>query len=384
MSHQPGLEIFLNEKYQVVKNKRVGLVTNHTGVNKNFISNIDLFCQHPDINLVALYGPEHGVRGNTQAGVKVGDSRDIYTDLPVYSLYGKNKKPTGEILEDIDVLIYDIQDIGVRYYTYISTLFCCLESCAENDKEFIVLDRLNPIGCKVEGNLVKSEFKSFIGLYPIPQRHGLTVGELANWANHEFEIGADLKVIQAEGWHGEYFDELNLLWVPPSPNIPHFSTALAYPVTCLFEGTNISEGRGTTNPFEFIGAPWIDPFQLLKYLEEIELPGVQFRPVFFVPTFSKHQGEECGGVQLMIRDRDIINSYLTGLTLLKGIFELYPDKSNWLIPNNNSHKYFFDLHMGTDQVRKSLTAGKVIGEIIHSWEEERQEFLSESRKYMMY
>lgn len=384
MVYRTGLDLFIAEQYELVKAKRVGLVTNHTGLDRNFQSNIDLFQQHPEIKLVALYGPEHGVRGNVQAGVKVGDNIDQYTGLPVYSLYGREKKPTAEILAGIDVLIYDIQDIGLRYYTYLSTLLYCLESCAENELDLIVLDRLNPLGRRVEGNLVNPAYQSFIGLYPIPQRHGMTVGELARWANQQFELGTRLEVVELEGWQGEYFDHLDLQWIPPSPNIPQFKTALLYPVTCLFEGTNISEGRGTANPFEYIGAPWIDPYLLSDYLAERELPGVKLRPVFFVPTFSKHKDKECGGVHLLLENRDEVDSFLTGLTILQAIFELYPEESDWLIPVNQQHKYFFDLLMGNDQVRIGLAEGRAVADIIDSWRREREDFIANSRKYILY
>lgn len=383
MDYSSGLENLFQDGYELLKDKRVGLVTNHTGLTRNLESNIDLFFNHPDINLVRLFAPEHGVRGNIQAGVKVSNSVDKYTGLPVYSLYGKQKKPTPEILTELDILIYDIQDIGVRFYTYVSTLFYCLESCAENDITFMVLDRLNPIGRKVEGNLVQAGFESFVGLYPIPLRHGMTVGELANWANTECKVGAKLEIIKQKGWSGEYFDRMNLLWIPPAPNIPHFETALVYPITCLFEGTNISEGRGTANPFEYIGAPWIDPYQLIKHSEDTR-PGIRLRPVYFTPTFSKHKGIECGGIQVLIEDRDKINSFLTGLSLLKTCIDLYPDRFTWIKSGAEEDKYFFDLLMGTDRVRLELMNGKQPLDIISGWEEERLEFISNRKKYLLY
>ena len=384
MDYVSGLEKFLECRYTTVKGNKVGLVTNHTGLNRNLKSNIDLFFDHSDINLTALFSPEHGIRGNVEDAIKINNSIDFYTKLPIYSLYGRYEKPTPIMLEDIDILIYDIQDIGVRFYTYISTLFYCLESCAENNISFIVLDRLNPIGRKVEGNLMQPNFQSFFGLYPLPQRHGMTVGELVKWANSEFNIGAELEVVKLGGWHGEYLDQIgDLLWIPPSPNIPHFKTALVYPITCLFEGTNISEGRGTANPFEYIGAPWIDPFKLNKYMKEKALAEILFRPVFFVPTFSKYKGVECGGVQVLIKDRDKLDSYLTGLTLLRAILYLYPNEKIWLEPGEGD-KYFFDLLMGTDQVRKELNKGKEPIDIINSWQKDKEQFMSVRRKYLMY
>jgi len=384
MDYVSGLDNFLEGRYTIVKGNKVGLVTNHTGLNRNLKSNIDLFFDHSDINLTTLFSPEHGIRGNVEDAIKINNSIDFYTKLPIYSLYGRYEKPTPTMLKDVDILIYDIQDIGVRFYTYLSTLFYCLESCAENNISFIVLDRLNPIGRKVEGNLVQPNFQSFFGLYPLPQRHGMTVGELSKWMNSEFNIEAELKVIKLRGWHGEYFDQMEeLLWIPPSPNIPHFGTAVVYPITCLFEGTNISEGRGTTNPFEYIGAPWIDPYKLNEYLKEKALAGILFRPVFFVPTFSKHKGIECGGVQVLIKDRDRSNSFLTGLTLLRAILDLYPNEKIWLEPDEGD-KYFFDLLMGTDQVRKELNEGKEPIDIINSWQKDKEQFMSVRRKHFMY
>ena len=384
MGYVSGLDNFLEGRYAIVKGSKVGLITNHTGLNRNLKSNIDLFFDHSDISLTNLFSPEHGIRGNVEDAIKINNSIDFHTKLPIYSLYGRYEKPTPTMLKDIDILIYDIQDIGVRFYTYISTLFYCLESCAENNISFIVLDRLNPIGRKVEGNLVQPNFESFFGLYSLPQRHGMTVGELSKWANSEFNIGAELEVLKLRGWHGEYFDQMEeLLWIAPSPSIPTFGTALVYPITCLFEGTNISEGRGTANPFEYIGAPWIDPYKLNEYLKEKALAGILFRPAFFVPTFSKYKGVECGGVQVLIKDRDRLDSYLTGLTLLKAILNLYPNEKIWLEPDEGD-KYFFDLLMGTDQVRKELNKGKEPIDIINSWQKNKEQFMSVRRKYLMY
>ncbi len=382
MYYRSGLDVFIEDRYQLVSGKNVGLVTNHTGLTSELKSNIDLFYQHPEINLVKLFGPEHGVRGNLRAGAEVDDMKDPVTGLPVFSLYGEYRKPTAELLNDIDVLIYDIQDVGVRFYTYLSTLFYLLEACGENGVELIVLDRLNPLGRRVEGNIVKEEFFSFVGLYPVPQRYGMTAGELAFWANNEFQLGAELNIIKLEDWKGRYFDEIKLPWIPPSPNIPSFDTALVYPVTCMFEGTNLSEGRGTACPFSYTGAPWVDPGELHIYLKRAKLPGVEFRPVYFIPSYSKHKGEECGGVQLFITDRNEVNSHLTGLTMVKAFFDLYPGQTNWRKPFKE--RYMFDLLLGTDEVRKGMEAGKEPAEIIAGWSEERLKFEEVREKYLLY
>lgn len=383
--YRSGLDNLLESKLKSLSGKRLGLVTNHTGVTKDLESNVDILFRNKDVTLTALFAPEHGVRGSVQAGGEVKDSVDPITQLPVYSLYGDNQKPTPEMLEDIDVLVYDIQDVGVRYYTYVSTLFYCLEACAENNVPFVVLDRLNPIGRRIEGNVLEPGFESFVGAYPLPQRHGMTVGELALWANGEFDIKANLQIVEVTGWNGEYADQLALPWVPPSPNIPSFTSSVVYPITCLFEGTNLSEGRGTANPFEYVGAPWINPQELVEHLNSQDLKGVVFRPIYFVPTFSKHQGVECGGVQVVVTDREQVNSCLTGLTLLKAIRELYPRETGWRQGRAEGRAHMaFDLLMGTDKVRHALEAGQDIKSLVDEWNNDIDEFTTVREKYLLY
>lgn len=384
--YRSGLDCLLHgEQFDLIKGKRVGLVTNHTGLSLQMQSTVDLMYEHESIDLIAVFAPEHGVRGSVQAGGVVETTVDPYTGLSVYSLYGETEKPTKEMLEKIEVLIYDIQDVGVRYYTYISTLFYCLESCAENGVSFVVLDRLNPIGRRIEGNIVQPGFGSFVGAYPLPQRHGMTVGELARWANGEFQLGADLHIVELRDWQGQYADELNLQWIPPSPNIPSFATAIVYPVTCMFEGTNISEGRGTANPFEYVGAPWIDPHKLANVLIAEKLPGVTFRPIHFMPTFSKHQGEECGGVHVIVTDREKVNSCLSGLTLLQTVRSMYPNATEWRRkPEEGTALLPFDLLMGTDSVRKSLEKDYDPRDIVDGWIEEQADFAEVRKRYLLY
>ncbi len=382
MVYKSGLEVLIEEKIDLVTGKRIGLVTNQSGLTRDLQSNIDLLFNHPAVNLVKLFGPEHGVRGQQAAEKKIDDMIDLLTGIPIISLYGDIKKPTPQMLADLDLIIFDIQDIGLRFYTYLSTLFYLIESCGENNLPLVILDRLNPLGRRMEGNMVGESFRSFVGLYPIPQRHGMTVGELANWANEEFKLAADIKVVKVENWQGEYFDLFDLPWIPPSPNIPSFKTALIYPVTCLFEGTNLSEGRGTANPFAMIGAPWIKPHYLIDNLKQKELPAVIFRPVYFSPHSSKHAGKECGGVQVFINDRNKIKSIETGLEILESIFALYPEETAWLEPEKG--RYFFDLLMGTDQVRKKMEAGQSVTEITTGWQKEREEFKLIREKYLLY
>ena len=265
-----GLDIFLENNYEQFKGKRVGLITNMTGVNEGLIPSIDLFHEHPGINLVALYGPEHGIRGDAKEGEKVESSVDPYTGVPVYSLYGTSKKPSKEMLDPVDVIVFDLQDIGARYYTFIYTMAYVMEACAEHGKQFVVLDRPNPItGTAMEGNLVEEDVRSFVGLYPIPNRHGMTVGELALLFKYEFGINCELTIVPMDGWRRHmYYDETGLFWVPPSPNTTGIDMSVLYPGTCLVEGTNLSEGRGTTKPFEYVGAPYIDGYRLAKRFNE--------------------------------------------------------------------------------------------------------------------
>lgn len=305
--------------------KRVGLITNPTGINSNYESTIDILFEK--VNLVALFSPEHGIRGNLQAGETLGTYIDEITNLPVYSLYGNTKKPTKAMMDQLDVLCIDLQDAGARFYTYIYTMAYAMEACKEYDKEFVVFDRPNPAGGKIyEGNILRLEYRSFIGYYPIIQRHGMTIGELALFFNKEYDINCKLKVIEMEGWKRDmYYDDTNLPWVIPSPNFPSINTALVYPGTCIFEGTNLSEGRGTTIPFEIIGAPWINAYEWADALNELDLPGVKFRPAYFTPTFSKHQGKLCGGVQVHVTDRESFRSVKTAFAMLDVVRNMYPE-----------------------------------------------------------
>ncbi|MDZ7547970.1 exo-beta-N-acetylmuramidase NamZ family protein, partial [Clostridium perfringens] len=262
------------------------------GIDSNFKSSIDVL--YENTNLTTLFAAEHGIRGYAQAGDSVGSEVDNITGLPVHSLYGSTKKPTPEMLENVDILAYDMQDVGARFYTYINTLAYAMEACAENDKTFVVFDRPNPIGGEVQGNLLNTNFSSFVGMYPIVQRYGMTVGEYSKFINEEFNINCKLEVVEMEGWTRDmYYDETGLnTWVMPSPNMPTLTTSIVYTGTCVFEGTNVSEGRGTTRPFELIGAPWIDPMDLSNELNSLGLPGVKFRAASFTPTFSKYSASD--------------------------------------------------------------------------------------------
>lgn len=383
-NYSSGLDRLLSQEMDRVRGKYVGLITNHTGTTRELRSNVDVLHDRDDVAVAALFGPEHGVRGSIQAGGEVVDHVDPKTGIPIYSLYGDTRKPTPDMLSKIDLLVFDIQDVGVRYYTYVSTMFYAIEACGENNVPFLVLDRYNPIGRRVEGNILEEGFESFVGALPMPQRHGMTVGELALWANTEFNYDAEVEVVKCQGWNGQYADAMDIPWVPPSPNIPSAVTSLVYPITCLFEGTNLSEGRGTANPFEYIGAPWIDPLDLAAAMRQKDLSGVLFRPVYFQPTFSKHVGEECGGVQVAVTDKGRVDSCLTGLTLLKTIFELYPQETNWRKPPEGAEIYAIDRLMGTDAVRNGLDRGKSAEEITADWKHDAQKFKEARTPYLLY
>lgn len=349
-----GVEVFLEDGYKPFIGKSIGLVTNMTGVNQKLTPTIELFVDHPDIKLTALYGPEHGIRGDAKEGEGIQSSIDPYTNLPVYSLYGDSRKPTKEMLESVDVIVFDLQDIGSRYFTYIYTMAYVMEACGEQGKQFVVLDRPNPIsGERIEGNLVEEDVRSFVGLLPIPNRHGMTVGELAQLFKYKFGYKCDLTVVPMEGWkRAMYFDNTPVLWVPPSPNTTNIDMNVLYPGTCLIEGTNLSEGRGTTRPFEWIGAPYVDGQRLAKVFNERKVEGVIARPVSFKPTYQKHMNVVCGGIQLHIVDRSILNSWETGLILIETIADLYPNEFSFI--ENEQKKYFFDLLAGTKSLRQRI------------------------------
>lgn len=378
-----GLDVFLQDGVPEIAGRRVGLISNQTGVDRAFRGTIDLLHAGDRLELVALFGPEHGVRGDAQAGNSVGESIDQRTGLPAYSLYGDNRSPTSGMLNGLDALVFDIQDAGVRFYTYLSTMIHAQEAAASAGLVFVVLDRPNPItGNRIEGNLPDPDFQSFVGRHPIPIRHGMTFGELARMS--AAECGWPEPVVGAmRGWQREmWFDETGLPWVAPSPNLPTLDSATLYPGTCLVEGTNLSEGRGTTRPFELIGAPWVDPFALAADLERRNLPGVAFRPTYFTPMFSKHANTSCGGVQIHIVDRDKTRPVVMGMYLLESLRKLHPDEFEWR--QNVPGKYFIDLLLGSDQPRLRLDAGETVAKVVVDWEDDARAFDERRQPYLLY
>ncbi|MDO6657326.1 DUF1343 domain-containing protein [Anaerobacillus sp. 1_MG-2023] len=380
-----GVEVLLEDQKELIEGKSVGLITNPTGVDQELNSIVDLLHNDSDVDLKALYGPEHGVRGSAQAGEYVEYYTDEETGLPVYSLYGSTKKPTPEMLEGIDVLLFDIQDVGTRFYTYIYTMAYAMEAASENDIEFIVLDRPNPLGGEaVEGPVLDDEYASFVGKYEIPLRHGMTVGELASLFNEEFEIGADLTVIEMDKWKRDmYYDDTPLEWVLPSPNMPTLDTALAYPGAALIEGTNVSEGRGTTKPFELIGAPFINATELASELNELKLPGVDFRAASFTPSFSKHAGELTHGVQIHVTDKEAFKPVKTGLSLVKTIHDLYPEDFEFRA-ENSAGVSFFDLLVGNGWIREGIENGDSVKKMEKQWEDDLKDFKEVREDYLLY
>lgn len=380
-----GLQVLLERLFEVVKNRRVGVVTNQTGVTGDMRHVADVLHESSKVELAALFGPEHGIRGDVQDGLAIESYVDERTGLPVYSLYGEARKPTSEMLSSIDVLLSDIQDVGARYYTYAYTMSYVMEASAEIGIPFVVLDRPNPInGVSVEGNILDLEFRSFVGRYPIPVRHGMTMGELATLFNVEHGIDSDLEVVRMEGWSRDmWFDQTGLTWVQPSPNIPTLDTAVAYPGMCLLEGTNVSEARGTTKPFELAGAPWVDSSRLIDELRSRSIPGVLFRQAYFTPAFSKYSGKGCSGVQLHVTDRSLFKPFGTGLHVVDSFRRLRADKFEWVKKESGSG-YSFDMLAGTDRIRRQLCEGVPVTDIVDGFREELAEFMELRRECLLY
>lgn len=361
----------------LLEGRRVGLITNPTGVNKSLVPTADILFGMGV--LACMFSPEHGVRGNVQAGKHIDSYTDPKTALPVYSLYGSEPHIPKGVLDTLDIVAFDIQDIGARYYTYMYTLSYAMEDCAAANKPLLVLDRINPVGgCAPQGNILDPAFSSFVGRYPLAARHNLTIGEYARCINETFHIGCDLNIIPLSGWTRDTFcDDTDLLWIPPSPNIPTLNTALCYLGTCLFEGTNLSEGRGTTRPFECIGAPWLDGEKTAAYFNEMGFKGVTARGCWFTPVFSKHAGDSCGGVFLHITDKRAFRPFESALYLLE-IIRCRNSEFSFLPPHTESGKAFIDLLFGTDIIRsdsfKTDTYLKTVAPLVERHEKEIKEY----------
>jgi uncharacterized protein YbbC (DUF1343 family) len=362
--------------------KRLGIIANHTSYNSEGKYIVEVLRAMEGVRVVALFSPEHGLRGLEEAGARVDNETDPITGLPVYSLFGKISKPTPQMLADVDVLVFDIQDVGARFYTYLYTMSLAMEAAAENHKRFVLLDRPNPInGTQLEGKVLEPKFATFVGLYPIPVRYGLTVGELARMINGEGwltkGVKANLTVVPLTGWQRRmWFDETGLRFIKPSPNMPDLETAALYPGLCLLEGTNLSEGRGTPKPFRQFGAPWIDPNALATKLNSLNLPGVRFSPTSFTPTSSKFQNQKCHGVEILLTDRTRLEPFWIGVQIVNELCRLYPTQFQW----NAKH---FDRLCGTATIREAIAAQKPLQPLKTAWTAECKTFDQTRRKYLL-
>lgn len=378
---RPGIEVLLSDSLHLIAGRRVGLVTNHTGIDREGRSDIDRLAEHPDVDLVALYSPEHGIRGEERAGAAIESGIDERTGLPVHSLYGETRKPTASMLDGVDVLVFDMQDVGARYYTYVSTMALAMEAAGEHDIPFLVLDRPNPIrGDVVQGNVLEPEYSTFVGMFEVPMRHGMTPGELARLYVGAFGVSADLTVVPVDEWQRSMtFDETGLPWVAPSPNMPDVPSALAYPGTCLFEGTPLSVGRGTDRAFQWIGAPWLDGDALARALNGYGIDGVRFEAVSFTPTNAgdgKFESMEVSGVRL-VPERTDYDAPRAAVAMLVETYRVSGENWAWF----ESH---FDRLAGTAALRTGIIAGLPFDQLVSEWATDVAAFEALRAPYLLY
>ncbi|MCI0659948.1 MAG: DUF1343 domain-containing protein [Acidobacteria bacterium] len=386
---QLGLDKLLDGSAGLLKGVRVGLICNPSSVNQRFQHAADLFRNHPEVDITALFGPQHGIRGETQDNMIEWEGfRDERTGVMAYSLYGEVREPTEEMMDGVDLLVFDMQDVGTRVYTFIYSMALVMRAASRMNKRVIVLDRPNPIGgIEIEGNLLEPGNESFVGMFPLPMRHGMTVAELALMFNQEFKIGCRLDVVAMNGYRREFwFNDTDAPWVIPSPNIPAIETATVYPGAVMIEGTKVSEGRGTTRPFEIIGAPYARSYDVSEHLNQLNLPGVVFRPYSFIPTFQKHAGELCHGVQIHVLNRTIYRPVRTGIAVIKAFHDLYPGEFQWQAP---PYEYVydrlpFDVITGTAKLREQIESRIPLAEIVDSWRVGEKEFAERRKQYLLY
>ncbi|RMI25169.1 MAG: DUF1343 domain-containing protein [Calditrichaeota bacterium] len=392
MPVQTGLDCLIAEEFESLRGKRVGLLCNQASIAGDLTHAVDRFYQahrRGIIRLMALFGPQHGLWGHTQDNmIEWQGYDDRRLQLPVHSLYGEHRKPTPEMLQGLDVLVVDLQDVGAKYYTFIWTMALCMEACAEQGVEVMVLDRPNPLnGTALEGPACNREFLSFVGLHPLAIRHGMTIGEIARYFREHFYPGVSLTVMTMRGWHREmFFEDTALPWAMPSPNMPTPDTARVYPGMCLLEATNISEGRGTTRPFEMFGAPWIDGWAVAEALRQYDLPGAVFRPLQFQPTFHKYCGEVCGGCFIHLTDREAFQPFKTAIALLREIIRRYPEHFRWKQPpyEYEYEKMPFDILVGNDWLRAMLEEQRPLPEMEARWQEETGWFENLRKAWLLY
>ena len=384
-----GVEKLLTDRIELLANSRVGLVCNQASVDHRFRHVADLFHEHPQVNLTALFGPQHGIRGDVQDNmVETGHAIDAATGLPIHSLYSETREPTEEMLREVDVIVFDLQDVGCRIYTFVYTLANCMRAARRFGKRVIVCDRPNPInGTHVEGTVLEPEFASFVGQFPIASRHGMTVCELGRMFNDFFGIGCELECVKMGGWSRElWYDETDGPWVMPSPNLPTVDTAAVFPGTVHLEGTQMSEGRGTTRPFEIVGAPYINPRDFAEALAKLDLPGVIFRGCSFLPTFQKHAGQGCGGVQLQVTDRLLFGPVKAGVAVVKTAFDMYGKAFRWKDPpyEYEYDRNPFDLIAGTSKLREAIEQGQELETIAAAWQAPLEEFINQRERFLLY
>ncbi len=384
MTVRTGLAVLLSDRLDLLAGRRVGLVSHPAAVLPDLTAAAEALSA-AGVRLTALFGMEHGFTGSAADGAVLGDARSR-TGLPIFSLYGTTREPTAGMLTDVDVLVYDVQDVGARPYTFISTLYYVLRAAGRHGRPVVVLDRPNPIGGDaVEGPSITPGLESFVGIAPIPVRHGMTVGELARTFNAEHGLAADLTVVAMQGWRrAMWFDETGLPWAPPSPGMPHLTTATVYPGMCLIEGTNLSEGRGTTTPFEVVGAPWLDGYALAQALNRLALPGVRFRPTHFAPSTSKHTGQTCQGVQVHVTDRRAFRPVEVGLHVVAACRAQAPDRFEFLPASWEGRPPHFDLLTGDAMLRAGLAAGIPVAELVSGWPALAAAFEQMRRPHLLY
>jgi uncharacterized protein YbbC (DUF1343 family) len=367
---------------------RVGIVCNHASVDRGFLHVVDRLAGADDVRLAAIFGPQHGFRSDVQDNmIETPHRDDALRRVPVYSLYSETREPTADMLRGLDVLVIDLQDIGARIYTYIYTMANCLRGCARHGVPVIVCDRPNPInGAAVEGALLEPGFESFVGQFPIPMRHGMTIGELARLFNEHFRLGATLEVVKMSGWTRDmYFDDTGLPWVMPSPNMPTLDTAIVYPGTVLFEGTMLSEGRGTTRPFELVGAPGVEAERFAREMNALSLPGVYFRPAVFEPTFQKHAKQTCGGCQIHVLDRDAFKPVLTGAALIQMFRRAAPGFAWRQPPYEYEHdKLPIDILAGSPAFREQVESSTAPQRIADGWRDDEETFRKVRQAFLLY
>jgi uncharacterized protein YbbC (DUF1343 family) len=386
---QVGIERLLSDERRLIGGRRVALVSNPASIDRSFRHSADVLFDDPSINVVALFGPQHGFRSDLQDNmIETPHGRDDRRRVPIYSLYSETREPSAEMLREVDVLLIDLQDVGTRVYTYIYTMANCMRAAARHGVRVVVCDRPNPVGgVEVEGATLDPAFASFVGQFPIPLRHGMTIGEIARLFNEEFAIGARLDVVPLSGWRREmYFDETRVPWIIPSPNLPTLDSAIVYPGAVLFEGTMLSEGRGTTRPFELIGAPWIDGERLAAAMNGRRLAGVHFRPVFFEPTFQKHAKQTCGGCQIHVTDRHAFRPVRTAVELMSGFRQQDPSRFAWREPpyEYEHDKEPIDILYGSDRLRTTLDGGGDVSALVASWKPDEEAFRRTRERYLLY